>query len=1106
VQIDALKRRVAQLNVIAGGFPGGNGADPTAQVILTAVNGTLTTWMRSDAAPPLSQAIAPTMTGTWNFTPSANVCPITINGTNLTSAHMEVWNPDSGYDTIVNRSGDVWIGDEAGTAMLSIRARSATISDFGPLFWYKAEDYPGGTRPQTWTDSSGNGYDMVSHNWNSLEGEDNAGRTDGPRKNSVGALTTTPPDPVAGSALTPTNLPSVDSNWYFNYPTPGNERENYFQLSSGDFPDFGSAHGGFTLFYIIHDYGGTNVGSHSFPVIGSSTVANDSIWAGDDGTTPNKNAKPFTIEGASGKDFCTALSIAEGLTEVWGVRIAATSGALRATYNGTLQTSASHTRTNSFTTVNRLLSGANHGGAKGNSLVEVIGFAYEMSDADMTIINDLLLAEVAGTAVGSTQDLTHWKDSAGTLDSFVDASINWGIGLAAASAAAKVHIRRATAPQLRIDRDASDYVTISVAATGDVTFDAFGASPSFTFADPVNFGSTVSFQSATFGVPVSVDLAANSAGVATTISRSDHKHDLDESIAPVWTGIHRHSNYVEYDEMAAPGTPAANRVRLYAKDDTGVSSLFFKKDDGTEINLGAGSGDITTDPAWTALGDLIVGTGVSTASILPVGADTFVLSADSGEATGLKWVALAGGGDALVANPLSQFAATTSAQLAGVITDETGFGGTGVLVFNNNPTLVSLSLPTTTSATTGIIFKNSIRWAHDFTNAAKTAGQAQNIFIGDNAGNFTIAGTGLQGVGNVGIGDSALIALTTGSQNFAFGWDALTALTSGRYNVALGVGAGQSLTTTDSSVFIGAAAGANATGSRVVAIGDSAGGNHGAGDDSIFIGQGADSSVGTEANAIAIGAGTIVDADNKTVIGNLNTTLTEVRGNFNIRDQVSGDIATINVELGGSQTLYVPQNTGYIWVDNSVTLLSNQDPLLDWNPVTAGGGGIRLWAGGASAANAVVAVNTSGLVGISATGAVGSRILISGGGGSPDVEIGGSGFLKATRFNKVTITEPASQATLTIADNKTLTVNDNATLQGAGTYYPIAIDAIWAAKGDLLGGIANDAAAILPVGANTFVLTADSAEATGMKWAAAAGGSGLTLPQVMATGVFGGPF
>lgn len=48
-----------------------------------------------------------------------------------------------------------------------------------------------------------------------------------------------------------------------------------------------------------------------------------------------------------------------------------------------------------------------------------------------------------------------------------------------------------------------------------------------------------------------------------------------------------------------------------------------------------------------------------------------------------SWATPAGGGDALVANPLSQFAATTSAQLAGVMSDETG---SGALVFATSPT------------------------------------------------------------------------------------------------------------------------------------------------------------------------------------------------------------------------------------------------------------------------------------------------------------------------------------------------------------------------------------------------------------------------------------
>lgn len=53
-------------------------------------------------------------------------------------------------------------------------------------------------------------------------------------------------------------------------------------------------------------------------------------------------------------------------------------------------------------------------------------------------------------------------------------------------------------------------------------------------------------------------------------------------------------------------------------------------------------------------------------------------------------------GDALTTNPLSQFAATTSAQLAGVISDETGSGS---LVFATSPTLVTpvLGVATATS-------------------------------------------------------------------------------------------------------------------------------------------------------------------------------------------------------------------------------------------------------------------------------------------------------------------------------------------------------------------------------------------------------------------------
>lgn len=65
-----------------------------------------------------------------------------------------------------------------------------------------------------------------------------------------------------------------------------------------------------------------------------------------------------------------------------------------------------------------------------------------------------------------------------------------------------------------------------------------------------------------------------------------------------------------------------------------------------------------------------------------------------------EWTALAyagaGVGDALLADGLDQFAATSSAELATVISDETG---TGLLVFNNGATFIGPILGTPASGT-----------------------------------------------------------------------------------------------------------------------------------------------------------------------------------------------------------------------------------------------------------------------------------------------------------------------------------------------------------------------------------------------------------------------
>jgi hypothetical protein len=81
-------------------------------------------------------------------------------------------------------------------------------------------------------------------------------------------------------------------------------------------------------------------------------------------------------------------------------------------------------------------------------------------------------------------------------------------------------------------------------------------------------------------------------------------------------------------------------------------------------------------------GLLIESSAASVRSTLDLEAGTDFLAYPTGTPTGSKflrddntWQSIAGGGDALVANPLSQFAATTSAQLAGVLSDESGSSG-----------------------------------------------------------------------------------------------------------------------------------------------------------------------------------------------------------------------------------------------------------------------------------------------------------------------------------------------------------------------------------------------------------------------------------------------
>lgn len=99
------------------------------------------------------------------------------------------------------------------------------------------------------------------------------------------------------------------------------------------------------------------------------------------------------------------------------------------------------------------------------------------------------------------------------------------------------------------------------------------------------------------------------------------------------------------------------------------------------------------------------------------------------------WASIPGGGDALTSNPLSQFAATTSLQLAGVISDETG---SGALVFANSPSLAAPALGTPVS---GNFSSGSFTWP---TFNQNTTGSAATLTTPR-----TIGGSSFDGSGNI---------------------------------------------------------------------------------------------------------------------------------------------------------------------------------------------------------------------------------------------------------------------------------------------------------------------------------------------------------------------
>jgi hypothetical protein len=145
-----------------------------------------------------------------------------------------------------------------------------------------------------------------------------------------------------------------------------------------------------------------------------------------------------------------------------------------------------------------------------------------------------------------------------------------------------------------------------------------------------------------------------------------------------------------------------------------------------------------------------------------------------------SWNTLAGGGNALTTNPLSQFAATTSLQLAGVISDETG---SGPLVFAVGPA-IGLVNATGLPLATGVTGTLSI--SHGGTGQT-AAGAAFNALSPMTTGGDLIYG-GASGAGTRLANGTVGQVLTSGGTTVAPTWStpASSGLTIGTTSIASG--------------------------------------------------------------------------------------------------------------------------------------------------------------------------------------------------------------------------------------------------------------------------------------------------------------------------------
>lgn len=211
----------------------------------------------------------------------------------------------------------------------------------------------------------------------------------------------------------------------------------------------------------------------------------------------------------------------------------------------------------------------------------------------------------------------------------------------------------------------------------------------------------------------------------------------------------------------------------------------------------------------------------------------------------------------------------------------------------------NINMATTTSSTVGPMNRGGNRWLHDY--------GTDNIWVGTNAGNFTLTANQCQGIGlntlinlasgagNTAIGSYSLISLTAGSANIAIGMSASAGALTASQTVAIGAGALQANLVSDNTAIGYFAMNISTSGGSNTALGCQAGPNLTTGSSNIFIGKNSGQTLSTGSNNIYIGISATSSSDaNVCKIGQIRGITTASATGLAVLIDTNGQLGTVS--------------------------------------------------------------------------------------------------------------------------------------------------------------------------------------------------------------------